>query len=723
MGERESAGPDLRDLSEDDFAARYGAGRFTCEVLANRARYVAEHICTALLQRAFSPIITFSQDFVGAVLGAPEQGFPLTAVNKGNVIFLGSLSTGVRTTVLEFGLERLEPGDLLICNDPFRVGNHVNDMCFIRPVFHGATVAGFVVIRAHQLDMGGTVPGGFALLKSNVYENGLVMSPQRLFHRDEPVREVMRTIVDNTRFGDTLLPDFHTIRACCALGERLLVESIERYGMAAWSGAMRYTVDAAAAAMRNAIRTLPDGCWEGEDRVDSDGRSADTAYKLQVTVRKQGAHLEVDLGGSSVQAGTALNATALDAQTAVALAVKLVLDPHTPFTSGLYRDIDVVIPPGSITSAEPDAAVMFYFEVQSALVNAMLRALAIPLGARAIGGAYGSTNLHTGEGRNADGSSWFSAAELEAQYGAWGATDAGDGNNHCGLAMLNMIMPSVEEIEPRVPALVTDREYLADTAGPGRHRGGAGLVKQSLFLSPGNHHLVPLHFRTPSGSGVCGGGDGAAGGAWWLCAHEQADAAGTGPVPPADDFDDVVAVAGRVDAASGRPDGEGEFAFFGREPVWRMPRGAVLRWRTNGGGGWGDPYARDPQAVLRDVRDEYVSVAGARRDYGVVIVGDPATDPEGLAVDEAQTARLRTAPRAARQATPPDPAVADAAPVAVRREAVAGACTACGAAALAAYPVLSEGGWFRVVKCQQCLVSQAREADPAGPIVLRSSRV
>ena len=714
--------PDLRGLDERAFIKHYGADRFTCEVLANRARYVAEHICTALLQRAFSPIITFSQDFVGAVIGAPQAGYPLTAVNKGNVIFLGSLSTGVRTTIEEFGPERLEPGDLVICNDPFRVGNHVNDMCFIRPVFHADAIAGFIVIRAHQLDMGGTVPGGFSLLKANVFENGLVISPQRLFHAEQPVRETMRTIIDNTRFGDTLLPDFHTIHACCALGERLLVESMERYGAEAWHGAMRYTVDAAALAMGDAIESLPDGTWCGEDYLDSDGLDAEHAYRLHVTLRKRGRHLEVDLGGCSAQAPTALNATALDTQTAVALALKLVLDPHTPFTSGLYRDIDVVVPSGSIAGAVPDAAVMFYFEVQSALVNATLRALAAPLGSRAIGGAYGSTNLHTGEGHNADGTPWFSAAELEAQYGAWGATDAGDGNNHCGLAMLNMIMPSVEEIEPRVPALVLDREYVADTAGPGCHRGGAGLVKQSVFLSPGNHYLVPLHFRTASGSGANAGGDGRTGGTWWLQAGELDDAEGA-RIPPADDFTAAEPVAGCVDADTHAPAAGGDFSFFGRDAVWRKARGAVLRWRTNGGGGWGDAGTRDPQAVLRDVRDGYVSIKGAARDYGVCVIGDPDEDPEGLIVDKVETARLRADASSCSspvdEAQPPRCVPGVLAP----REPVAGSCPACKAQALASYPALSEGGWFRVVKCQACLESLERQADAVGPVSLKSRMV
>lgn len=641
----------LRELSEEEFAARYGAGRFTCGVLANRGRYVAEHICTDLLHRAFSPIITFSQDFVGAIVGPPGQGYPLAAVNKGNVIFLGSLSTGVRNTVWEYGLERLEPGDLLISNDPFRVGNHVNDMCFIRPVFHAGRVVSFVVIRAHQLDMGGTVPGGFSLNKANVYENGLVLGPQLIFHRDEPVKEVMRTIIDNTRFGETLLPDFFTIRSCCELGERLIAESIESYGIEAYEGAIRYNTDASAASMRAAIATLPDGVYEGEDAADSDGVDPDRELRVKVRVVKRGERIEVDLSGSSPQSGTSLNATALDAQTAVALAIKLVVDPFTPFTSGIYRDIDVLVPTGSVIGAEPDAAVMFYFEIQSVLINAILRALEEPLGSRAVAGAYGSTNLHTGEGLNPDGTPWFSAAELEAQYGAWGATDAGDGNNHSGLATLNMIMPSVEEIEPRVPALILHREYLPDTAGPGTHRGGAGLMKQSVFLSDGDHYLVPLHFRTPSGSGVYGGGDGRAGGAWFF--EDRSSDAET-PVadfhlPERDDFERATVVAGVVDPETGRLDPEGEFAFFGSKPVWRERRGSVLRWVTNGGGGWGDPLGRDPEAVLRDVRDEYVSIAGAAADYGVVVEGDPVEDPEGLEIDSEATERLRAEMRAARE--------------------------------------------------------------------------
>ena len=714
----------LADLSEEEFTQRYGAGRFTCGVLANRGRYVAEHICTHLLHRAFSPIITFSQDFVGGIVGPPEQGYPLAAVNKGNVIFLGTLSTGVRNTVVEFGLDRLVPGDMLISNDPFRVGNHVNDMCFIRPVFHEGEVVSFVIIRAHQLDMGGTVPGGFSLAKHNVYENGLVMSPQLIFHADEPVKEVMRTILDNTRFGETILPDFFTIRSSCALGESLIQESIARYGIDAYKGSIRYNTDASAASMRQAIATLPDGCYEAEDANDSDGETPDREYRVAVRIVKQDERLEVDLSGSSPQSVTSLNATALDAQTAVALAVKLLLDPFTPFTSGIYRDIDVVVPTGSVASASPPAAAMFYWEVQSVLIGAILKALEKPLGSRAVAGAYGSTNQHTGEGVNPDGTRWFSAAELEAQYGAWGATDAGDGNNHSGMPTLNMIMPSIEEIEPRVPAMILHRQYIPDTAGAGEHRGGSALMKQSLFLSDGNHFLVPLHFRRPSGHGVYEGRDGRTGGAWFFEdeTSTQVTPVSEFRVPDPDDFSGAEVITGTVDPETGRLDPDGEFAFFGRRPIWRERRGSVLRWITNGGGGWGDPLDRDPEAVLRDVRDEYVTIEGARADYGVVVDGDPATDPEGLRIDAEATAECRRTLEAA--GTSSDGAEAPAAPpdegrdayVYVERKSVEGACSDCGESRLMTYMVLSEGGWFEVVKCQSCLHSESRVPDQFGPV-------
>ena len=143
-------------------------------------------------------------------------------VSKSQLAFTGTMTESIRNTIEEYGVERLAPGDVIIANDPYRTGTHVNDMLFIRPVFHGARLCGFVNLKAHQLDMGGSVAGGFSAHKFSVYENGLVLSPRALMKAGKPVNETWTLIFDNARFGELLRLDMQTIIACLSLGESLL---------------------------------------------------------------------------------------------------------------------------------------------------------------------------------------------------------------------------------------------------------------------------------------------------------------------------------------------------------------------------------------------------------------------------------------------------------------------------------------------------------------------
>jgi N-methylhydantoinase B len=186
-------------------------------------------------------------------------------------------------------------------------------------------------------------------------------------------------------------------------------------------------------------------------------------------------------------------------------------------------------------------------------------------------------------------------------------------------------------------------EIVPDTAGPGYHRGGSGVVRDSLWLQPAHHYAMPLRFRVPSGFGVNGGGDGETGGVWlW---EPPADGVVRQRGAGEDDYRDAVPVTGHLDPETHAPSRSGEYVWFGREPLWRTQPLAVLRYVSNGGGGWGDPLEREPERVKVDVRDGYVSVTGAARDYGVVVTGDPDDDPEGLAVDLEATERLRASRR------------------------------------------------------------------------------
>ena len=626
----------LRTLDDAAFRARYGCGRFDATVLSNRFAYILEHFCSKLLACAFSPVLRDFYDFAATLTGPPDRNYPTPVVSQSFIAFTGTMTESIRNTIEEYGPERLEPGDVIIANDPYRTGTHVNDMLFIRPVFHGGKLSGFVNLKCHQLDMGGSVPGGFSATKTSSYENGLVISPRALMKGRRPVAETWTLIFDNVRFAELLQRDMQTIIACLDMGERMLAQSMDRYGREAVLGAMDYVCDADAERISEALKALPDGDWRGEALLDCDGLDDSEEYPVRCLIRKRGARLEVDLSDSARQARTSINGTYLDAKTTVGVVLKFLLDPNGGFTSGCYRNVDILIPDGAVFSALPPEGVVFaYGESTNALLVAMFEALSEPLGVRAVAGDTGAPNLHSAVGFGAQGP-WVSIGVGGGERGPWGGTSAGDGDSYSIFMSANSIDTPIEWAEAEQPLAIMRREYLADTAGAGRHRGGAAVLKDTLWRAPASHNLFTLRFKRATGIGVQGGKDGALGGVWlW---PEPPDDGGQWPI---ESWSEAIGVSGRMDPVSHEPRRNGEWQYFGRQKVWTTEAGATFRYLSNGGGGWGEPSGRDPQAVLRDVRNGYVSLEGARRDYGVVVSGDPEQDPEGLKLDLAATRRLR----------------------------------------------------------------------------------
>lgn len=633
----------LLDMSDADFEDRYGCDRFTASVIRNRLNYAVEHMSTGLLREAFSPIIRDWYDFACTISGPPELDYPMSVVSNSLVVFLGTMGDAVRNSVAEFGPENLSPGDVLICNDPYRTGTHVNDILLIRPVFYEGAIVAFVNLRAHQLDMGGTVPGGFSGTKANVYENGLVIAPTLIYHDDDPVRSTFSLIFDNSRFGDVLLPDIKSTFQQLKLGERLVLENIERYSKAAFLGTLTYACDTSAERIREAIARLPDGDYEGTGHLDADGIDADEEYKIHVMIHKRGENVEVDLSGSSRQARTCMNTTMLDSKTAAGVALTMLLDPSAPFTTGTWRNIDMVCPPGSLlNSMPPEGGIMMYFETTTAIITAIFKALSPVLGENAVAGDYGSLSVHNANGASPDGTPWANAAQCGGEHGPWGATKDGDGDSYTVILLLNNLDPATEAIEHDTPVVMLRKEATIDTGGPGYHRGGAATLRDTLWLTDANHYSSPFHTRHATGVGASGGVAGGLGGVWAFEpeAAEVAERGGLLPHAP-DAYRGATPVAGLVDPETNAPDPNGRYAYFASQDVWRTRRGAMFRYLTNGGGGWGDPLTRETERVMHDVRDGYVSIEGARRDYGVVVLGDPEHDPEGLTVDEEATRALR----------------------------------------------------------------------------------
>jgi N-methylhydantoinase B len=634
----------VRDMSQEEMEAAYSCDRFTAGVLSSRMRYVVQHMCAGLLNSAFSQILRDWYDFSATIVGPAELDYPMSTVSNNMSCFVGHMAESVRVTVEEFGREDLRPGDVVLGNDPYRLGNHVNDVCFTRPVFHEDRIVAFVSMKAHQLDLGGSIPAGFSAMTKNVFEGGLVLPPILLFNEDKPVKSTFNLIFDNSRFGGLLLPDMMSIHQQLLLGEKLLLESIERYGLDAFLGAMLYSCDASADAMREAIATkLPDGVYEGEDYIDADGVDDSREYVVKVRVAKYGENIEIDLSGTSEQARTCINGGAFDAKSSAIVALKMLLDQTTPLTSGSFRNIDLVVPPGTVCSATPpDGAIFCYWESALAVLEAIYRALAEALGPEAIGGDYGSVCLHNGSGFHADGTPWVTVAQCGGEHGPWGATKAGDGDSYEVVHVGNNLDPATEAIEADVPVVILRKDYVTDTGGAGENRGGAAVVKDVLWLESSEHWLTPSRTKQPTGIGANGGSEGGAQAVWLWPAEAYHIGRDRRLVPTGvGAYADATPVAGVLDPETHALDREGRFYYHGSNDVWRTEPGSTFRYLTGGGGGWGDPLARDPQRVLRDVRDEYVSAEIARRDYGVVVLGDPIEDPEGLSVDAEATQRRR----------------------------------------------------------------------------------
>ena len=470
-------------------------------MIVNRLRYAVEHMSTGLLREAFSPIIRDWYDFACTISGPPGQDYPMAVVSNSLMVFLGTMADALSNTVEEFGPQNLSPGDVLICNDPYRSGTHVNDVLFIRPVF----ADGRRVVREPARSPARYRRDGTGRLLR--HEEKCLR--ERPGHPAGPAvgegragRSTFSLIFDNSRFGALLLPDFKSILEQLKLGERLVQENIARYGIDAYLGTLTYACDTSAERMRDAIARIPDGDYAGTALMDADGLDDSLEYLVKVTLRKRGHDIEADLSGTSAQARTCINCGILDTKTSVGVALTMLLDPEVPFTSGTWRNIDLVAPPATLISAlPPEGPTMMFWESSGAIIAAIFNALNPVLGASGVGGDYGSTNTHNAHGFTADGTPWANVAQCGGEHGPWGATKEGDGDSYTVLFNLNNLDPATETIEHDAPVVLLRKEHAIDTGGPGLHRGGAANLKDSLWLTDAEHYLSPFRTKVPSGVG------------------------------------------------------------------------------------------------------------------------------------------------------------------------------------------------------------------------------
>jgi N-methylhydantoinase B len=558
------------------------------EVIRNALVAATDEMVLALRRSAYSTNIKTRSDFSCAFfdpeLRSVAQGFA-------QPVHLGSMVEQVPRAVLDYGPENLEPGDVIVTNDPYPSGVHLNDVSLISPVHHRGELLGYVANLAHHVDVGGGAPASIGAFRE-VFQEGVIIPPVKLVDAGRIVPDVFALILAQIRSKHETAGDLRAQVAANNTGVRRLQALAERHGRDTIAATMDELLAYSERRTRAELAALPHGVYEAEGSVDTDGYSSEPVRLCaRVELSADGVHF--DLAGSDPQRRAPVNSTYAQTFSACAFAVKCLIDPDLPVNDGFYRLVTVEAPRGSVANCTWPSPVVGGWETQTRLVDTIFRALLPALPDRLPAGTK-AMMCHAGFG-GVDPASGEYSCFLETFGGGYGGRAGSDGPDAVQTHGQNTENAPVEETELNYPVRVTRLSLVEDSEGPGRFRGGLGLRKDFRFDRPTT--FTVLSDRTARGpAGAFGGLDGRVA--------------------------EYVLVRG------------GEERRLGAKTTLELEAGDTVSYRTCGGGGYGPPSERDPERVLRDVLEGKVSSERARDVYLVVV--------DGAEVDRATTAELRS---------------------------------------------------------------------------------
>jgi N-methylhydantoinase B len=511
--------------------------------------------------------------------------------------FLGTLDLATQDCIKKFGADGFDPGDICIVNIPYTSGTHLNDVTLVMPVFVKKKLVAFSTIKGHWSELGGMHFGSWTSDSTELYQEGLIFTPIKLFEKGKVVSAMVEMIRANVRTPTMTLGDMEAHAAALRVGARRVEELCNKYGVNLVLDAMERIMAAGEKFTKLRLKELPHGTFYAEDFVDDDGIT-DTPVPVQAKITITDNQFLIDLSGSGKQARGSINSPWCATVSAARAIMKAVTDPHGPANDGSFRPLKVIAEPGSIFNPTPPAPTSTYWETMAFVTDLVWKALAPRIPEKLSAGHFLSVCATIVGGMDDRRKEPF--AIVEPQAGGWGGAKGKDGESGlvCSGDGETYIM-SNEVMEVRHPIIVDQYALnIEDGCGKGEFRGGFGLIKDyridnsnATFTASFGRSLYPCW-------GMNGGG-------------------------------------------SGTPN---YFIIYknGMEPkrtrkvaAERLGKGDLIRLKTGAGGGYGNPLQRDPQRVISDVVDGYLTVDQAMKDYGVVV------DPKSMTLDVAATERSR----------------------------------------------------------------------------------
>jgi N-methylhydantoinase B len=575
----------------------------TLEVLVQALITIVREMRATVFRTAKSVAIFEAKDF-SCGLFAPDGQVLAQSEDIGSHVV--PMPWSVRAAMEKLG-DGLRPGDVILMNDPYAGGTHLNDVTIIYPVFDGDTLIFFPAVREHWPDVGGMVPGSMSGKATDIYQEGVRIPPVKIIEQGRLNQAAMDILMANMRVPEERIGDFQAGVAACRMAEARIRALCARYGVPLLLEAVRLQLDRSEARMRACIAALPDGTYHFEDYLETfpGGRFEPLLLPLALTI--SGDSMTADFTGASPQVPVPVNSTLAVSAAGVFIAVKSIFDPAAPMNQGSLRPITVIAPPGTIVNVQPPAPAGSHGEIRKRVIAVAVGALS-QVAPDLVAGDLCRTSFHNllGGYDHRTRREWVHYEWSAGGNGAFAEADGPSAMATIDWGDLTTVQPS-EVIEARMPLLVTSSRLGTDSGGAGRTRGGLSMERVLQVRTDDARYSLLADGAVLPAFGVLGGRSGVPVASWMR----------------------------RPDGSEQRFDTPGKVA----GEIIREGESVVLR--SAGGGGYGDPLERAPAQVADDVDEGFVSARAARLLYGVVL------DDDGL-VDPGATLSLRGALRAAR---------------------------------------------------------------------------
>jgi N-methylhydantoinase B len=580
----------------------------TLEVIRHAYESVAEQMTAKVSQTSYSDVVKEGKDCSSAIF---DQQGRLIAEGANVPIHLSGLTPALDIVLTHyFPEDSLAPGDIIFTNDPYAGGgskgsHHTNDIISIQPVFWNDELLGFVAMMVHHSDVGGMWPGnqGWNL---NIWQEGLRLQPVKLYKAGQLDDQLLTLILNNSRTPYKMRGDLMAQVSACTTGVRAVERLAERYGSELLIASSQELMDYSERQTRVALAAIPDGHYEHEEFILEDG-TAGGPYRLKVTIEVKGSDLVVDYTGTDPQIKGPINAPWSATYSATLYTLRCIIDQTIPSNEGGQRPITIVAPEGSLVNARLPAACYQRMVVCHSLVDLIMGALAPAIPEQVMADSCGCI-YNSGTGINLETHSRGGDVEHRqgwsdcCSHGGLGARASKDGISAMACHVTNVANPPVEVTEIGAPIIVLERSLRPDSGGPGQFRGGLGQI----YVWKSQAHDVLFS---------------------WTSQKTR--------IPPQGNFGGKPGQSGRWVV---RRQGEQEFELEQSIGTLELGYGDTVTCYMAGGGGSGDPFLRDPEAVRQDVLRGLVSIENARSEYGVVI-----PDPSDCEIDITATAALRKA--------------------------------------------------------------------------------